>query len=208
MKFRDYFLFRKGTVGKFSWAFPDGVYAAGGLEPVRDFDASSNGRFVQSKDKESGFPLWVVEVIDADAAARTRGVKVKVAAQVQPALPDGPAGVPFTPLGFTGLTVTPYVTQAGKLGYSLKAAGIRAPGHRPAGRRSTLFSNSILMSSSISLASGVGQRIRPRCSCGGCTASLGRPLSPPARPCVLRTCRRRAEAKAFGGRVPGPSGVW
>jgi hypothetical protein len=33
----------------------------------------------------------------------------------------------------TGLTVTPYVTQAGRLGYSLKASGIRAPG-RPPGR--------------------------------------------------------------------------
>jgi hypothetical protein len=118
----------------FGHAFPAGVYAAGGFEPVRDFDASSNGRFVQSKDKASGLPLWVVEVIDADATARTRTVKVKVAAQVQPVLPNGPAGVPFVPVEFTGLTVTPYVTQAGKLGYSLKAAGVRAPGHRPAGR--------------------------------------------------------------------------
>ena len=59
--------------------------------------------------------------------------KVKVAAQVQPVLPTGPAGVPFVPVEFTGLTVTPYVTQAGKLGYSLKASGVRAPG-RPSGR--------------------------------------------------------------------------
>ena len=73
---------------EFGQVFPDGVYAAGGFEPVRDFDASSNGRFVQSKDKASGLPLWVVEVIDADATARTRTVKVKVAAQVQPVLPE------------------------------------------------------------------------------------------------------------------------
>ena len=51
---------------EFGLVFPAGVYAAGGFEPVRDFDASSNGRFVQSKDKQSGLPLWVVEVIDAD----------------------------------------------------------------------------------------------------------------------------------------------
>ena len=113
--------------------FPDGVYAAGAFEPVRDFDASSNGRFVQSKDKATGLPLWVVEVIDADATARARTVKVKVAAQVQPVLPHPPGGVPFTPVEFTGLTVTPYVTQAGKLGLSLKATGVRAPG-RPSGR--------------------------------------------------------------------------
>ena len=116
--------------------FPDGVYAAGGFEPVRDFDASSNGRFVQSKDKASGLPLWVVEVIDADATARTRTVKVKVAAQVQPVLPAPAGGVPFVPVEFTGLTVTPYVTQAGKLGYSLKASAVRSPspGTRAAGR--------------------------------------------------------------------------
>lgn len=36
---------------EFGLVFPDGVYAAGAFEPVRDFDASSNGRFVQSKDK-------------------------------------------------------------------------------------------------------------------------------------------------------------
>ena len=77
---------------EFGLAFPDGVYAAGGFEPVRDFDASSNGRFVQSKDKASGLPLWQVEVIDADATARTRTVKIKVAAQVQPVLPNGPGG--------------------------------------------------------------------------------------------------------------------
>jgi hypothetical protein len=112
----------------FGMVFPDGVYAAGSFEPVRDFDASSNGRFVQSKDKASGLPLWQVEVIDADQQARTRTVKVKVAAQVQPMLPTPTAGVPFTPVEFTGLTVTPYVNQNGKLGYSLKATGVRAPG--------------------------------------------------------------------------------
>jgi hypothetical protein len=118
---------------EFGQAFPDGVYAAGGFEPVRDFDASKDGRFVQSKDKASGLPLWQVEVIDADQNARARTVKVKVPSQVQPVLPSGPAGMPFVPVEFTGLTVTPYVTQAGKLGYSLKAAGVRSPG-RPSGR--------------------------------------------------------------------------
>ena len=72
---------------EFGLVFPDGVYAAGGFEPVRDFDASTNGRFVQSKDKASGLPLWQVEVIDADATARTRTVKMKVAAQVQLSMP-------------------------------------------------------------------------------------------------------------------------
>jgi hypothetical protein len=111
---------------EFRLVFPAGVYAAGVFEPVRDFDASSNGRFVQSKDKASGLPLWQVEVIDADQQARTR--TVKVAAPDQPVLPSAPAGVPFVPVEFAGLTVTPYVNQNGKLGYSLKATGIRVPG--------------------------------------------------------------------------------
>jgi hypothetical protein len=32
--------------------------------------------------------------------------------------------MPFSPVEFTGLTVIPYVNQAGRLAYSLKAAGI------------------------------------------------------------------------------------
>ena len=113
---------------EFGHAFPHGVYAAGAFEPVRDFDASSGDRFIQSKDKASGLPLWVVEVIDADPQARSRTVKVKVAAETQPVLPASSAGSPFVAVEFTGLTVTPYVTQAGRLGYSLKATGLRAPG--------------------------------------------------------------------------------
>jgi hypothetical protein len=53
---------------------------------------------------------------------------VKVAAAVQPVLPPAAAGSPFVPVEFAGLTVTPYVNQAGRLAYSLKAAGVRAPG--------------------------------------------------------------------------------
>ena len=113
---------------EFGVVFPSGAYAAGAFEPVRNFDASTGEKFVQSNDKTSGMPLWVIEVIDADPAARVRAVKVKVAAQVQPVVPAGPPGSPFTPVEFTGLTVTYYVNQAGRLAYSLKATGIRAPG--------------------------------------------------------------------------------
>jgi hypothetical protein len=113
---------------EFGHVFPAGAYAAGAVEPVRDFDASKGDRFVQSKDQASGLPLWVVEVIDADPEARAKTVRVKIAAAVQPVLPPAVAGSPFTPVEFTGLTVTPYVNQAGRLAYSLKAAGMRTPG--------------------------------------------------------------------------------
>src|SRR5580692_10554563 len=107
---------------EFSSAFPRGAYAAGGFEPVRDFEASKAGRFVQSKDKTTGLPLWVVDVIDADKTAR-----VKVASVEQPVLPAASAMSPFVPVEFTGLTVTPYVNQSGRLAYSLKATGLRVP---------------------------------------------------------------------------------
>ena len=110
---------------EFAHVFPQGAYAAGASEPVRDFDASSGDVFVQSKDKANGLPLWVIEVIDADPQARTRTVKVKIAAEHQPALPPAPAGSPFVPVEFAGLTVTPYVSQTGRLAYSLKATAVR-----------------------------------------------------------------------------------
>ena len=60
---------------EFGQVFPRGVFAAGGFEPVRDFDASkAGGRFVQSKDKATGLPLWQVDVIDGDPAARDKTV--------------------------------------------------------------------------------------------------------------------------------------
>jgi hypothetical protein len=119
---------------EFGMVFPDGAFAAGGFEAVRDFDASTAERFVPATDKD-GVPLWVIEVIDADPEARARTVKVKVAAKVQPVLPSAPsAGSPFVPVEFTGLAVTPYVAEkTGRLAYSFKASGVRAPG-RSAGR--------------------------------------------------------------------------
>ena len=113
---------------EFGAVFPSGAYAAGAFDPVRNFDASTGEKFVQSTDKATGMPLWVIEVIDPDPQARNRAVKIKVAAQVQPVIPAGPSGSPFTPVEFTGMTVTPYVNQAGRLAYSIKATGIRTPG--------------------------------------------------------------------------------
>ena len=122
----------------FGAVFPDGAYAAGSFEMVRDFDRSTADRLVQQADKETGLPLWVVEVIDAQENARQRTVKVKIAAQVQPVLPSPAPGSPFTAVEFDGLTVTPYVDtgrcqakDTGRCGarqaYSLKATGVRAP---------------------------------------------------------------------------------
>src|ERR1700758_2996827 len=106
---------------QFGAVFPDGAYAAGSFEMVRDYDRSTPDRAVQQADKDSGLPLWAVEVIDA---------------QVQPVLPPPSPGSPFTAVEFDGMTATPYVDSArcqgnGKCGarvaYSFKATGGRAP---------------------------------------------------------------------------------
>ena len=113
---------------EFGLMFSHGAFASGSAEPVRDFEASKDGRFVQSRDKATGLPLWQVEVIDADPEARVRTFKVKIVAAEQPSLPQGSAGQPFVPVEFAGLAVTPYVNPAGRLAYSLKATGVRVAG--------------------------------------------------------------------------------
>ena len=123
---------------EFGLVFPDGAYAAGGIEMVRDFDRSSGDRVVQQIDKHTGLPLWVIEVIDADPEARQRTVKVKIAAQVQPVLPSPAPGSPFIAVEFDGMTATPWVDSsrcagdgkskcAARQAYSFKATGMRAP---------------------------------------------------------------------------------
>jgi hypothetical protein len=127
---------------QFETVFPSGAYAAGGFEKLRDFEKSKGDRLVQQTDKDTGLPLWVIEVIDADPETRQRTVKVKVAAQYQPVLPDAPPGSPFTPVEFEGLQATPYVDASrckakdtgkcgARLAYSLKATGVRAPSRLP-----------------------------------------------------------------------------
>jgi hypothetical protein len=115
---------------EFGYVFPRGAFAAGPFEPVRDFEASKGGRFVQSKDKASGLPLWQVDVIDADPAARDKTMRVKVAAEQAPVLPAPHAGMPFVAVEFAGLALTPYVNQAGRLAYAVRAAGVRAVGRQ------------------------------------------------------------------------------
>jgi hypothetical protein len=127
---------------EFGTVFPSGAYAAGGFDMIRDFDRSSGDRIIQQTDKATGLPLWVIEVINPDPEARQRTVKVKVAAQYQPVLPDAPAGSPFTPVEFEGLQATPYVDASrckgdgkskcgARQAYSLKATGVRAPSRLP-----------------------------------------------------------------------------
>ena len=109
----------------FEFVLPAGAYAES-VEPVRDFDASKPGTAgVQARDKISGHPLWTVNVYDPDPQARTKALKVKIAAAVQPVLPEALGGMPFRPVEFDGMTVTPYVNDKGRLAYSYRAASVR-----------------------------------------------------------------------------------
>jgi hypothetical protein len=129
---------------EFGTVFPSGAFAAGPVEKVRDFDRSSGDRVIQQADKATGLPLWVIEVINPDPETRQRRVKVKIAAQYQPVLPDNAAGLAFIPVEFEGLQATPYVDSSRCTGedngrhrcrarqaYSLKATGVRAPARLP-----------------------------------------------------------------------------
>ncbi|WP_342769492.1 plasmid replication, integration and excision activator [Sphaerisporangium album] len=119
--------------------FPFGCYVVGEVSPVLDFEASTKDRPVPARDKATGELMWAVPVMDGDTSlkAKAKAVSVKILSAVEPQIPAPPAemaGLPFIPVVFEGLTVTPYVDQSNnRLAYSYKARGMRAAGAtRPA----------------------------------------------------------------------------
>ncbi|GAA2109467.1 hypothetical protein GCM10009841_30800 [Microlunatus panaciterrae] len=116
--------------------FPCGVGVVGAVTALADFDVSTKENRVQARDKESGLPLWSVEVMDFDPEARERTFKVKVAAAVQPVPPEAIAGAPVRPVVLEGLTVTPYIKEGTRprIAYSLRATGLAAPRRSEAGK--------------------------------------------------------------------------
>jgi hypothetical protein len=117
--------------------FPRGCYVVGEVEPQRDFDRSTRDQAVQAVDRDTGVLVWAVDVIDGDLGIRDRLVRVKLLAPVQPVPPEEAPGVPLRPVEFDGLTATPYVATTasgrGRLAWSFRATGMRAPGRVPAG---------------------------------------------------------------------------
>ena len=111
--------------------FPHGVGIVGAVTPLVDFDRSSKESKVQQLDKESGVPVWTVDVMDFDPEARERTFKVKIVSTVQPVPPDAIPGAPVRPVLLEGLTVTPYLQETGngraRVAYSLRASGLAAP---------------------------------------------------------------------------------
>lgn len=86
---------------------------------------------VQQRDRDTGEPVWVVDVMDFDPEARERTFKVKITAPVQPVPPDAIEGLPVRPVVLEGLMVTPYLKEVGngrsRIAYSLRATGMSAP---------------------------------------------------------------------------------
>ena len=109
---------------EFGVAFPNGAYAVGEVQPVRDYDKSTRERLVQAVDPDTGLLLWSVEVVDGDPDAKksNRTLSVKITAKVQPVLPEALTGLPFTPVEFDKLTATAYIEENGD------PAGLLTPG--------------------------------------------------------------------------------
>ncbi|GLU47118.1 plasmid replication, integration and excision activator [Nocardiopsis ansamitocini] len=112
---------------EFGVVFPNGAFALG-VEAITDFETKK-----PQTDKDNGLPLWAVDVIDADPNARgkAKSVKVKVAAEHCPTLPDEVPGLPFRPVEFEAMAVMPYVDDSGRrprVAYSLRARGVKTPG--------------------------------------------------------------------------------
>ncbi|MGB5794423.1 MAG: plasmid replication, integration and excision activator [Mycolicibacter algericus] len=113
--------------------FPCGAFVVSEVMPMIDFDKSSGENRVQATDRETGAPMWQVEVLDGDPTApkRSRTVTVKFAAQTAPTAPPNSSGTPFTPVVLEGLMALPYVERSGdfsRIGWSFRASGMRAPG--------------------------------------------------------------------------------
>src|SRR5215212_10248364 len=95
----------------FAQVFGAGAFVTGDVEPVRDFDAK--GAAPVQRDKNTNLPMWQVSVHDADPNARgaAKAVKVVLLDERQPVPPPTLDGLPFRPVEFDGLTITPYVAE-------------------------------------------------------------------------------------------------
>jgi hypothetical protein len=115
----------------FEHVFPHGAFALD-VSAIDDFDLPADSPDRQQRDKHSGLRLWAVRVMDPDPDARKgqAEVTVKIAAEVQPVPPEALPGLPFRPVEFDGMTVTPYLDERRarpRVAYSLRATAMHAP---------------------------------------------------------------------------------
>src|SRR5690348_8083086 len=111
------------TVGM-AEVFPQGCHLVpDSISEVQDYDEKTRLR-TPTVDKVTGSRVWQCRVVDLDPelAGRSREVVVKILAD---RMPVPPTRAPFEPVEFDRLTVTPYVTDKGRLAFSLRAMGIK-----------------------------------------------------------------------------------
>lgn len=107
--------------------FPFGAFLMGEVTSISDYDRSTKDNKVQAIDKDTGLPLWSIDVLDADPEAKraTKLMSIKFATKVQPVPPSNDAGTQFTPVVFNGLTALPYVEKVGesftRIAWSMRA---------------------------------------------------------------------------------------
>jgi hypothetical protein len=101
---------------EFGDVFPQGVFAAGEVRPVKDWDRSTDKELVQLEvealDPETAelvrLPVWLVTVTDGESAETA---VVQVLARHQPVLPEPLPGTPFRPVELVGLAMEPYINR-------------------------------------------------------------------------------------------------
>ncbi|WP_081286624.1 plasmid replication, integration and excision activator [Mycobacterium asiaticum] len=111
--------------------FPHRAFVVSDVTAVIDYERSTKDNKVQAADRESGYPLWQVEVLDGDPAAskRTRTLTVKFATPTPPECPPNANGMPFAPVILDELCILPYVdrsSEGGRIAWSFRASGMTA----------------------------------------------------------------------------------
>ncbi len=105
--------------------FPQGCHLVpDSITQAMDYDEKTKVR-TPSVDKLTGQRVWQCRVMDMDPEleGRSREVVVKVLTDREPA---PPTRTPFELVEFENLPVTPYVTDKGRMAYSLRSSGIKA----------------------------------------------------------------------------------
>jgi hypothetical protein len=94
------------------------------ITEAQDYDEQTKRR-TPSVDKVTGRRVWQCRVsdLDPDLAGRSRETVVKILADREPV---PPTRQPFELVEFENLQVTPYVTDKGRMAYSLRATGLKA----------------------------------------------------------------------------------
>ena len=111
--------------------FPHGCHLMPeSITEAQDYDEKTRIR-TPSIDKLTGKRVFQCRVADMDPEleGRSRETVVKILADREP---NPPTGQPFELVEFDNLQVTPYVTDKGRMAYSLRATGIKPA--RPAAK--------------------------------------------------------------------------